>query len=184
VIWMDGRPHPSKAAPHSHGGFTTGEWEGDTLTTVTTHFKMGDIKRHRAFSSDRATLTYRFNRHGDLLTVTGILEDPVYLAEPYTLTEVFRLTTNTNSFPLTACEPIEELPRLHENPALVPHYLPGKHPALNEMTERYNIPLEAVLGGPETMYPEYRKRLKDKYVPPAPVAPGGRGGRGGAQGAQ
>src|SRR5215467_5797081 len=32
VIWMDGRPHPSKYAPHSHGGFTTGAWEGDTLT--------------------------------------------------------------------------------------------------------------------------------------------------------
>ncbi len=181
IIWMDGRPHPSKTAPHSHGGFTTGAWEGDTLTAVTTHFKLGDIKRHRGFSSDRATLTYRFNRHGDLLTVTGILEDPVYLAEPYVLTEVFRLTANTNSFPLTPCETIEELPRLHENPALVLHYLPGKHPALNEVTQRYNIPLEAVLGGPETMYPEYRKRLKDKYVPPPPVAPGGRGGRGGAQ---
>ncbi len=176
VIWMDGRPHPSKYAPHSHGGFTTGAWEGDTLTAVTTHFKLGDIKRHRGFSSDRATLTYRFNRHGDVLTVTGILEDPVYLAEPFVLTQIFRQTTNTNSFPLTACEPIEELPHLHENPALVPHYLPGKHPAMNEMTQRYNIPLEAVLGGPETMYPEYRKRLEGKYVPPAPVVPGGRGG--------
>jgi hypothetical protein len=174
VIWMDGRPQPSKNAPHSHGGFTIGTWEGDTLTTVTTHFKMGDIKRHRAFSSDRATLTHRFNRHGDLLTVTGILEDPVYLAEPYVLTEIFRLTTNPNNFPLTACEPIEELPRLHENPALVPHYLPGKNLFVNEVTQRYNIPLEAVLGGPETMYPEYRKKLKDKYVPPPPVT-GGRG---------
>jgi hypothetical protein len=174
IIWMDGRPQPSKYAPHSHGGFTTGTWEGDTLTAVTTHFKMGDIKRHRAFSSDRATLTHRFNRHGDLLTVTGILEDPVYLAEPYVLTEIFRLTTTPNNFPLTACEPIEELPRLHENPALVPHYLPGKNLFLNEVTQRYNIPLEAVLGGPETMYPEYRKKLKDKYVPPPPV-PAGRG---------
>jgi hypothetical protein len=168
VIWMDGRPHPSKYAPHPHGGFTTGTWDGDTLTAVTTHAKLGDIKRHRGFSSDRATLTYRFNRHGDLLTVTGILEDPVYLAEPYVLTEVFRLTTNPNNFPLTACEPIEELPSLHENPALVPHYLPGKHPAMNEVTERYNIPLEAVLGGPETMYPEYRKKIRDKYVMPPP----------------
>jgi hypothetical protein len=182
MIWMDGRPHPSSLAPHSHGGFTTGEWEGDTLTAVTTHAKLGDIKRHRGFSSDRATFTMRFNRHGDLLTVTGILEDPVYLAEPYVLTEIFRLTSNPNNFPLTACEPIEELPRLHENPAFVPHYRPGKHPAMNEMTDRYNIPLEAVLGGPETMYPEYRKKLKDKYVmpppckegcggPPAPAAP-------------
>jgi hypothetical protein len=161
-------------APHSHGGFTTGQWEGDTLTFVTTHAKLGDIKRHRGFSSDRATFTMRLNRHGDLLTATGILEDPVYLAEPYVLTEVYRLTTNPNNFPLTACEPIEELPRLHENPAFVPHYRPGKHPAMNEMTEHYNIPLEAVVGGPETMYPEYRKKLKDKYVAPPPVT--GRGG--------
>jgi hypothetical protein len=51
---------------------------------------------------------------------------------------------------------------------------------MNELTERLNIPLEAVLGGPETMYPEYRKRLKDKYVPPPPVAPAGRGRGAGA----
>jgi hypothetical protein len=164
VIWMDGRPHPSKYAPHSHGGFSTGAWEGDALTAVTTHFKLGDIKRHRGFSSDQATLTYRFYRHGDLLTVLGILEDPVYLAEPYALTEVFRLTTNPNNFPLTACEPIEELPHLHENPGLVPHYLPGKHPFLNELTEKTGIPLEAVLGGPETMYPEFRKKIRDQYL--------------------
>jgi hypothetical protein len=172
MIWMDGRPRPSKYAPHTHSGFTTGAWEGDTLTAFQTHFKMGDIKRHRGFSSDRATLTYRFYRHGDLLTLTGILEDPVYLAEPYVLTEVFRLTTNPNGFPLTACEPIEELPHLHENPALVPHYLPGKHPAMDEVTKRFNIPLEAVLGGPETMYPEYRKTLQGKYTPPPPVKAG------------
>ncbi len=176
VIWMDGRPHPSKYAPHSHGGFTTGTWEGDTLTAVTTHAKLGDMKRHRGFSSDRATLTYRFNRHGDLLTVTGILEDPVYLAEPFVLSEVFRLTTNMNNFPLTACEPIEELPHLHENPEIAPHYLPGKNPSINEVTEKYNIPLEAVLGGPETMYPEYRKKIKDKYVMPPPCKVGCGGG--------
>ena len=188
MIWMDGRPRPSPYALHSHGGFTSGEWEGDALTAVATHFKLGDIKRHRAFSSDRATLTYRFNRHGDILTLTGILEDPVYLAEPYVLTEIFKLDPNANLLPLTACEPIEELPSLHQNPGLVPHYLPGKNPFVNEVTEHHNIPIEAVMGGPDTMYPEFRKTIKDKYVlpppckgacggPPAPPAPpaGGRG---------
>lgn len=185
IIWMDGRPHPSRYAPHSHGGFTTGWWEGDTLTAVTTHFKLGDIKRHTSFSSDRATLTYRFTRRGDIMTVMGILEDPVYLAEPYVLTDVFRLDPGASPLPLTACEPIEELPHLHENPAIVPHYLPGRNPWINELTENRNIPLEAVMGGPATMYPEFRKTIRDKYVAPArcvqdcgvPAAPPG-GGRG------
>jgi len=161
MIWMDGRPHPPDVAPHSHGGFATGKWEGDALTVVQTHFKMGDMKRHRAISSDRATLTYRFVRHGDLLTVTGVLEDPVYLAEPFVLTVVFALDSSVAVFPLTACEPIEELPRLHEDPTLVPHYLPGQNPWINEVTEKYGVPVEAVMGGPETIYPEYRKKLRE-----------------------
>ena len=191
IIWMDGRPHPSRYAPHSHGGFTTGTWDGDTLTAVTTHIKLGDIKRHTSFSSDRATLTYRFTRRGDIMTVTGILEDPVYLAEPYVLTNIFRLDPGSSPLPLTACEPIEELPHLHENPGLVPHYLPGRNPWVNELTENRNIPLEAVLGGPATMYPEFRKTIRDTYVRPerctqdcgAPA--GGRGGApaGGGRGA-
>jgi hypothetical protein len=185
TIWMDGRPHPSKYAPHTHGGFTTGRWEGDSLVAVTTHFKMGDIKRHVSFSSDRATFTTRFTRYGDLMTVTAILEDPVYLAEPYVLTEIFKLNTGGTGFPLTACEPIEELPTLHENPGLVPHYLPGENKWTNELTQNRGIPLEAALGGPATIYPEYRKVLKDTYKMPAackvdcgtpPAAPaGGRG---------
>jgi len=168
MIWMDGRPHPSEHAPHPHGGFTTGAWDGDALTAVTTHFKLGDIKRHRGFSSDRAKITYRFTRHGDVLTVTGILEDPVYLAEPYVLTDVFEFSTAPSTLPSAACEPIEELAYLHERPEIVPHYLPGQNPFVNEVTERFNIPIEAVLGGPETMYPEYRKTLQDQYVPPPP----------------
>jgi hypothetical protein len=168
MIWMDGRPHPSRSAPHSHGGFTTGTWEGDTLRAYTTHFKTGDIKRHRGFNSDEATITYYFTRHGDLLTLTAFMDDPVYLAEPYVLTQPLKLDVNANLIPLTACEPIEELPYLHENLAFVPHYLPGKNPFVNEVTEKYNIPLDAVMGGPETIYPEYRKKLKDKYVLPPP----------------
>ena len=91
----------------------------------------------------------------------------MYLAEPYVLTEIFRLNTGGTTFPLTACEPIEELPTLHENPALVPHYLPGENKWINELTQNRGIPLEAALGGPATMYPEYRKTLRDTYKMPA-----------------
>jgi hypothetical protein len=65
-----------------------------------------------------------------------------------------------------------------------PHFLPGQSPLPGldpNVTDAFGTPYEPRLGGPDTMYPEYRKRLRDKYVPPPPVAPGGRGGRGGAQ---
>lgn len=56
--------------------------------------------------------------------------------------------------------------------ALVPHYLPGKNPFVNELTQNRGIPVEATLGGPETMYPEFRKKLKDTYVMPPPCKTG------------
>ena len=74
--------------------------------TRTTHFKMGDIKHHRGFNSEDATIEYYPSRHGDVLTVLGIMDDPAMFAEPFALTSPFRL----------------------ENLALVPHYRPGKNP--------------------------------------------------------
>jgi hypothetical protein len=35
------------------------------------------------------------------------------------------------------------------------------------MTDMWGIPVEAVMGGAETMYPEYRKKLKETYKRPA-----------------
>ena len=76
VIWMDGRPHPSKYAEHTRGGFTTGRWEGDTLVAYTTHMKAGFLRKNGPPSSDQATMTSRFWRHGDILTVLAVVEDP------------------------------------------------------------------------------------------------------------
>ena len=52
----------------------------------------------------------------------------------------------------------------------VPHYLPGENPSIDELTELYHIPREAMLGGAETMYPEYRKTMKDAFVRPEKCA--------------
>jgi hypothetical protein len=35
------------------------------------------------------------------------------------------------------------------------------------MTKLYGIPEEAALGGAETMYPEFRDKIKDKFKLPA-----------------
>jgi hypothetical protein len=166
TIWMDGRPHPSPNAFRSFGGFTTGTWEGDTLVTRTTHFKWSYLRINGLQHSDRATLTQYIVRHGNLLSIMAYFEDPIYLTEPYVLTAVWEMSPKANGprFP-PACEPINESPRL-ENTATVPHYLPGKNPFANVFAKYYNLPLEAAQGGAETMYPEFRKKLKDVYVPP------------------
>jgi hypothetical protein len=167
TIWMDGRPHPSKNAPHTYGGFTTGVWEGDTLTTTTSHMKASMIRRNGAPASDQATMTMHMVRHGDLLTIRALFEDPVYLSEPYVRSRVWKLDPrgNLGNGVSSPCEPIAELPRADAG-NVMPHYLPGTNPFVNELTEKHNIPLPAVMGGAETMYPEYRKTLKG-YVPPA-----------------
>jgi hypothetical protein len=36
------------------------------------------------------------------------------------------------------------------------------------MTKLFHIPRDAVVGQPETLYPEYRKKIKSTYVPPDP----------------
>ncbi len=163
TIWMDGRPQPSKNGPHEMSGFTTGVWEDDVLTAYTTHMRAGIIRRNGAPSSDQATMTTRFFRHGEYLTVTARVDDPIFLTDPYYLTRTFQLTIEP---PLRTvgqpCVQGDEGVKLGE----VPHFLPGHNPFMDEMTKQYNIPVEAVLGGAETMYPEYRKKLKDKYVIP------------------
>jgi hypothetical protein len=166
TIWMDGRPHPPDYAPHTYAGFTTGEWEGDVLTTYTTHFKAGYIRRNGTPNSDQATMTAHFMRHGDFLTVTQFVNDPVYLTEPYVLSRVWELDPHTDIRPVPApCSPEAEVARL-DGQGTVPHFLPGKNPYLNEVTKLYHIPEETVMGGAETMMPEYRKKLKAAYVAP------------------
>ncbi len=53
------------------------------LTTYTTHFKAGYIRLNGAPSSDQATMTAHFMRHGDVLTVSAHIDDPVYLTDPW-----------------------------------------------------------------------------------------------------
>jgi hypothetical protein len=162
TIWMDGRPHPSDNAVHERGGFTTGRWEGDTLVTYTTHMKTGVIRRNGVPSSDQATMTTYFIRNGDLLTLLTFLEDPAYLTEPEVITKDFQL----DSAPIRPIGPPCVPGYEGAGSDSVPHYLPGENPSVDELTKLYGIPREAVLGGAQTMYPEYRKTLQKTYVRP------------------
>ena len=161
VIWMDGQPRPGPYASHRIEGFTTGVWEDDVLVTTTTHMTQGRLHR-RAPQSDRSTMTLRFSRHGDIMTLTGRIDDPVYLTEPLYVSKEWTLSETPTHRAATPCTvAFEGVPQ-----GRVQHFLPGQNPNVEEMTRLWGIPIEAVMGGAETMYPEYREQLRDTYVRP------------------
>jgi glyoxylase-like metal-dependent hydrolase (beta-lactamase superfamily II) len=161
TIWMDGRDHPSENAPHTWAGFSTGKWEGNALVVTTTHIKMGWIMRNGVPTSDRATMTERFIRHGNLLLDVIIVNDPVYLSEPFIRTQDWRLnlTGEPNAYgPCGPAQIADEIP--NQKKGYVPHHLPGTNVQMNEFPAKRRVPPEAALGGAETTYPEYMLKLR------------------------
>jgi hypothetical protein len=155
IIWMDGRSHPSPSAPHTTAGFSTGRWHGDMLVVYTTHLTEGTIWRNGVPHSDQASITEFITRHGDVLTDTMFLDDPIYLEEPYVRNTSWVLDPTLRIAP-EPCSPQIEVSRpLGE----VPHFLPGANPFLNEPALKFKIPADAIRGGAATMYPEYRRKL-------------------------
>ena len=168
TIWMDGRPHPPNYAAHTWQGFSTGTWEGDMLTVTTTHIKQGWHRRNGLPASDLITLTEHFIRHGVYLTHISVVTDPVYLTEPLVKSQNFVLSDR--QLPETAwlwpCQIVDEVAGRPDG--AVPHYLPGQNPFVHEFADQSGIPLEATMGGAETMYPEFMLKLRRPAPPNAP----------------
>jgi hypothetical protein len=158
TIWMDGRPHPSPNAAHTWMGFSTGKWEGNILTVYTTHIKQGWHRRNGIPSSDKITLVEHFIRHDTHLTHVSVVTDPVYLTEPLIKSEDYLLSSNSGGNWLWPCEYVEELP--NSDLTKVPSFMPGENPFEHEFADKYKIPVDAALGGAETMYPEYTRKMK------------------------
>ncbi len=157
TIWMDGREHPPADARHTWQGFSTGRWDNNTLEIKTTHMKESRIRRNGIEHSDEAVLIENISRHGDVLTFISILEDPHYLEEPFIHTRNYALNVFQQMRPYPCRGVVEvDMPYGH-----VPHYLPGLNPQLHEFAEQHGIPFEAAMGGAETIYPEYRERLRE-----------------------
>jgi hypothetical protein len=157
-VWMDGRPHPPEGAQHTWQGFSTGEWHGNILTIHTTHIKEGYVRRNGLPRSDKAKLTEHVIRHGGNLTWVSIVEDPVYMTEPYVRVSNY-IEDPRQNMTVYPCDPrpVLDLPL-----SFVPHHLPGQNPYLQEFPNRYEIPADATRGGAETMYPDFITRMKSK----------------------
>ena len=158
-IFVDGRPHPPAWAPHSWSGFSTGEWIGQTLKVTTTHLKDGYLRRGGPQTSDMLTMTEYITRHDDLLSILQVVDDPIYLDEPYVLSITY--TYDPNAGPATEnCSGSSFAENGGRDRHWVPHFLPGQNSGIGEFLKTQTwIPFEPVRGGVKTIYPEYRSVL-------------------------
>ena len=175
TIWMDGRPHPPANALHTWSGFSTGEWDGDTLVVTTTHLKESYLRRTGLMQSDQATVRTRWRRVGNYLQATVIIYDPVMMTEPYTRSTMMWVNDPAMNMSPYPCEEATEtaIPR-----GTVPHFLPGASPLPGldkNVTDRFGTPYEPRLGGAQTMFPEYITKIRT-MPKPAKVVSGGEGG--------
>ena len=159
TLWLDGRPHPPDHAAHTWAGFSTARWDGDALTVSTTHLKAGWLQRNGVAHSDRATMTERFIRHGNILTVVSIVDDPIYLEEPLIRTTNWVLNPGME-IQRTQFDVVDEVAGRQKGD--VPHYLPGSPGALQKLKEfasHVGLPPAAARGGAATTYPEYQQTM-------------------------
>jgi hypothetical protein len=160
VIYMDGRPHPPEYAPRSFMGFSSGGWDGNSLRFTTTHLKESWLRRNGLVRSEKARLTERLVKHGDILVWVFMIDDPAYMTEPYIRSRQAAYRPEQGPFPVFPCEITDIVARERGE---VPHHLPGTNPDLLTYGIRYGIPQEAARGGRETMYPEYMIRLEELW---------------------
>ena len=172
TVWMDGRPHPPDYAAHTWMGFSTGRWDGRTLVVETTHLKAGYLERNGVRHSDRATMTERFTRHGNFLTVITIVDDPSVLDEPFVQSRNFALDPDQTLPPRASWGVTMEMtPR---GKGYVPHYLPGTNNDITWFSRRYGIPMDVVTAGAANMYPEIRAKIPGSmggFGPEPPAQP-------------
>jgi hypothetical protein len=151
TVHMDDTPRPGPDEMHTWQGFSTGSWQGRTLRVYTTNMKAERIRRNGVIHSDQAELVEYFARYNDVLTLISVLNDPVYLTEPYIHERSFVYNPQQviNPYP---CRGVVEILRPS---GVVPNWLPGKNPILHDWADTYGIPREAALGGAQFNRPEY-----------------------------
>jgi glyoxylase-like metal-dependent hydrolase (beta-lactamase superfamily II) len=148
-------------APHTWVGFSTGSWDRNMLVVSTTHIKMGWLNRNGAPTSDLTTMTEHFIRHGEYLMVVTVVNDPVFLSEPFVRTTNFVLSLAANANAWGSCAPqqtVDELPGAPKG--YVPHHLPDDIAHVQEFVSKTGVPPDGARGGAETLYPEYALTLK------------------------
>jgi hypothetical protein len=104
-------------------------------------------------------MTEHYIRHGNTLTVVTMVEDPIYLTEPFYRSSNWEWAPEQNIGPYP-CGPQQIIVEVDRPQGTVPHHIPGTNEFVKEFAAKYHLPFEATRGGAETMYPEYQLKLR------------------------
>ena len=138
---MDGRPHPSDYSEHTWDGFSTGDWVNGQLVVTTTHMKQGVVQRNGSATSPYGKMVEHYFRHGEYMTMSFTVDDPIFLEEPMMRSHTWRLNPNGNMTLGNSFESVEEVAM---PPGWVPSYPLGTtHP---EFAEQHGLPFGATRG--------------------------------------
>jgi hypothetical protein len=91
------------------GGRGGSDASGGTLKVVTTQMKAGYLRKNGVPYSEDSVLTEYYNRHsgpGDLewFTVTTVVDDPKYLAQPFITSSSFKREGDTSKWKPSPCQ--------------------------------------------------------------------------------
>ena len=101
-------------------------------------------------------MTEHFLRHGNWLTDVIIIEDPVFLDEPFIRTSTWELSSNVTPDARFSFEVVDEI--ADRKPGYVPAYPLGTKQT--DFAKKQGLPFEATQGGKDTIYPEYELKLR------------------------
>lgn len=95
------------SGPRTLQGVSRAEWERSDLKVTTTHHSGGYLRRNGVPYSENAQVTeyyYRYSAFGDeWLTVSTVVEDPVYLRQPFLTSSSFKKDANDSKWAPTDC---------------------------------------------------------------------------------
>ena len=94
TVYMDGRGHPENGA-RTNQGHSVGRWEDDVLVVDTTHFEdhllgntlpLSGAQGIPSGAQKHVVERYQLSEDGTRVLIDFLVEDPEYLAEPFTAT--------------------------------------------------------------------------------------------------
>lgn len=96
-----------KGAPSMQGD-SVASWEGGALKVVTANLAPGFLRKNGVPYSEQTVLTEYFDRYSaaghDYVTVTTVVDDPVYLTRDFIVTTDFKQLADGSAWRPTACD--------------------------------------------------------------------------------